>query len=150
MTTRPPRRFWLAVLLGLILIGLAVVPVSRGIRHLNWTRGALRTYARIVASANLGDLATVRSLCSEHFLAAHPLEAAENGGVVGFPRQIHPNYQVWVEGPEVWLCPSNRVGLVYRFRLEADTWKYDGPVGLMRSRGEIIPAIAGQSNREKP
>lgn len=132
-----------AVLLGgLIRIG----------RTLATTRGAVAAYARLIASANVADLATIRTLCTDRFLAEHPLRGAERGGVVGFPRQIHPNYQVWVEGEEVWLCQGNRVGLVVRFRREAGVWKYDGEVGLLRPGGQVVkpgrddsPDLAGKT-----
>jgi hypothetical protein len=57
--------------------------------------------------------------------------------MVGFPRNIHKNFQVWSEGDEVWLCPTNRVGPVYRFVLEGASWKFDGPVGVLKPGGQV-------------
>ena len=73
----------------------------------------------------------------------HPPERAREGGVVGFPRQIHPNFQVWVAGAEVWLCAGNRVGTVYRFVAEAGQWKFDGVVGVLQPDGQVLP-VAGE------
>ena len=119
----------------LIVVGWLI---ARGVRDLSTTRGAVGTFARAIASANAGDLATVRSLCSDRYLATHPLEPAREGGVVGFPRQIHPNFQVWVQGDEVWLCAANRAGTVYRFVRESGRWKFAGPAGVLRGDGAVM------------
>ncbi len=34
--------------------------------------------------------------------------------------------------------PTNRVGPIYQFALEAGAWKFEGPAGLLRGRGQII------------
>ena len=138
------RRIKLVV--AAVLLALALIPLGRGVRNLATTRGAVATYSRLIVSANAGDLDTVGSLCTERYRAAHPLSLARGGGIVGFPRQIHPNFQAWVHGTDVWLCPSNRVGTVYRFVRGQDRWRYDGPVGLLRSDGlvTLLPAQQGQ------
>ncbi len=102
------------------------------------SRMAVRTYAQLTAAVNAQDLNVVRSLCTARYLSVHPLRAAEEGGVVGFPRSIHKNFQAWREGDAVWLCPTNRVGPVYQFLEESGEWKYDGVVGLLRSGGHIL------------
>ena len=60
--------------------------------------------------------------------------------MVGLPRGIHRNFQAWREGDEVWLCPTDRVGPVYRFVFEGGAWKFDGLVGLLRPGGRVEPA----------
>ena len=69
---------------------------------------------------------------------AHAPEPAREGGIVGLPRNIHKNFQAWRHGPHVWICPTNRVGPVYQFVREAGAWRFDGPVGILRGRGEVI------------
>ncbi len=102
------------------------------------TRRAVRTYARLTAAVNAQDLEGVRLVCSRRYLGVHKLAKAPEGGLVGFPRSIHKNFQAWREGAAVWLCPTNRVGPVYQFVEEDDQWKYDGVVGLLRSGGQIL------------
>jgi hypothetical protein len=65
---------------------------------------------------------------------------ADEGGIVGLPRSINKNFQAWRQGPNVWICPTNRVGPVYQFVLEGDDWRFDGPVGVLRPHGEFLPA----------
>ena len=130
---------WLVV--GLIAgasLGFGLIRVAG---DLGQTRPCLATYARIVAASNAGDLATVRSLCTARYRLGHPIEPAPGGGVAGFPRQVHPNYRVWVErrGLEVRLCPSNRVGLVYRFVPDRGEWRFDGAVGSLGGDGLVTP-----------
>ncbi len=108
------------------------------------TRGGVATFTNLVGSANAGDLDAVRSLCSRRYLESHRIERSTEGGVVGLPRGIHKNFQAWVEGEDVWLCPTNRVGPVYRFVLEAGAWKFDGLVGLLEAGGQVEPASEGE------
>ena len=97
-------------------------------------------------AAHRGEtLDAVRSLCSSRYLASHPIRPSAEGGVVGLPRNIHKNFQVWREGGEVWLCPTDRVGPVYRLVLEGGSWKFDGLVGLLRSGGRVEPAGEGDA-----
>ena len=42
--------------------------------------------------------------CSAHYLDTHQLRPAPDGGLVGLPRGIHKNFQVWRAGAEVRLC----------------------------------------------
>ena len=148
---RPTPTRWVQLGLIGVAVALALVFATRGVRNLITTRGAVATYSRLIASANAGDIAAVRALCSARYGRDNPLELAREGGVVGFPRQIHPNFQVWSEGAEVWLCPGNRVGTVYRFVREGETWKYDGPVGMLRSDG-LVASVKPRANLnlEKP
>ncbi len=145
------RTVKIKVFVGTFLVLLVGTFLVRSVQTLLTTRQAVRAYARLIASGNAGDLAAVRSLCSERYLESHPLKVAEGGGVVGFPRQVHPNYRVWVEGSEVWLCTGNRVGQVVRFVQGAGQWKYDGVVGVLRPDGRVEPmADDPEAGPEKP
>ncbi len=125
------------MLATLALAALLAAPAWRGIRSLRMSRGGMATFTAVVTSANAQDLDGVRSLCSGRYLAKHAIERSSEGGVVGLPRNIHKNFQVWREGDDVWLCPANRVGPVYRLVFEAGSWKFDGLVGLLRPRGRV-------------
>ena len=124
---------------SLLLAGLLIAPLSSVVRSLRMTRGGMATFTALVAWANAQDLDAVRSLCSSRYLASHPIRRSTEGGVVGLPRNIHKNFQVWREGGEIWLCPTNRVGPVYRLVLEGGSWRFDGLVGLLRSGGRVEP-----------
>ena len=80
-----------------------------------------------------------RSLCSTRYLKTHPLAVAAEGGLVGIPRNINKNFKAWREGPNVWICPTNRIGPVYQFVFEDGGWRFDGPVGILRPWGEMVP-----------
>jgi hypothetical protein len=131
-------------LVALVAAALLALPASRAVRSLSMTRGGVATFTNLLASANAGDIDAVRSLCSRRYLDAHRVERAREGGVVGLPRAIHKNFQAWVEGEEVRLCPTNRVGPVYRFVLEGRAWKFDGLVGLLGAGGRVEPAGDGE------
>lgn len=105
------------------------------------TNRVVSVYSRLLMASFDGDLNKVRSLCSKRYLAGHRLELAPEGGVIGFPRGIHKNFKVWMNGGNVWLCPTNRIGPVYQFVREGGNWKFDGPVGLLRSGGELLPVM---------
>jgi hypothetical protein len=133
-----------------MLIGAGVVAVLLGVLAFEvlWTRPvrrSVRTYNRLIDAANRQDLAEARRLCSARYLRTHDLEPAAEGGLVGLPRNIHKNFQAWRQGPNVWLCPTNRVGPVFQFVREGDDWKFDGPVGLLLPRGEMILSSAGET-----
>lgn len=149
----PPRRSVAWKVAGGCLVGSALaVFLVRTVQDLITTRGAVATYARLIAAANAQDQATIRTLCTDRFLRGHPPRPAAQGGTAGFPRQIHPNFRAWVRGREVWLCPGNRVGLVARFVRPAGPWLYDGEVGLLQADGRIVqpePVDPGES-WEKP
>jgi hypothetical protein len=107
-------------------------------------RGALRTCTELFTIANRPGLTSVerrnaaRALCSRRYLQSHALKVAAEGGIVGIPRNINKNFQAWREGPNVWICPTNRIGPVYQFVFENDGWRFDGPVGILRPRGEMV------------
>jgi hypothetical protein len=134
-----PRRRGRAWLVGtavlLILIGLLAweIVATRPVRQ------ALAAYTALLAAANRQDIDAVRLLCSEHYLQAHSPRPAREGGVVGLPRNIHKNFKAWRHGTHVWICPTNRVGALFQFVLESGSWRFDGPVGLLRGRGEVVP-----------
>jgi hypothetical protein len=109
-------------------------------------RGALRTCTELFTIANRPGLSeaerldAARALCSRRYLQTHELKVAGEGGLVGIPRNINKNFQAWREGPNVWICPTNRIGPVYQFVFEDGGWRFDGPVGILRPRGEMVPA----------
>jgi hypothetical protein len=135
-----------------VVIGLAVVAaLVAGLATMTiWTRPVRRsvaTYSELISIANRPDLTPVdrlrqaSRLCSTGYLRTHRLVVADEGGIVGLPRSIHKNFQAWREGPNVWLCPTNRVGPVYQFVPEGDDWRFDGPVGVLRGRGVFVPSL---------
>jgi hypothetical protein len=118
-----------AALLG----GMAVLAVWTGPE-----REAVRTYTRLLSAANRQDVEGAARLCTVRYRASHSLRPAEEGGIVGLPRNIHPNFKAWREGSNVWLCPSNRVGPIYQFVRESGSWRFDGPIGLLMSGGRVV------------
>jgi hypothetical protein len=134
------RSVIVAVAIPLILLGglafeiIATQPVRR----------ALRTCTELFTVANRPDLTdserlnAARALCSTRYLQTHHLALAAEGGIVGIPRNINKNFQAWREGPNVLICPTNRIGPVYQFVLENGQWRFDGPVGILRPRGEMV------------
>jgi hypothetical protein len=102
-------------------------------------RRSVTAYTALLGAANAQDLDAVRRLCSTRYLESHPLRPAREGGVIGLPRNIHKNFRAWRHGANVWLCPTNRVGPLYQFVLEDGSWRFDGPVGILRGRGEVVP-----------
>ena len=129
------------ILAGLLVAGIVAAPLSRVFHDLQKTREAMRTFTALVSFGNAQDLQGVRSLCTKRYLDAHPIIPATEGGVVGLPRNIHKNFQVWNESGQVWLCPTDRVGPVYRLYVETEGggYKFDGPVGLLRPGGRTEP-----------
>ena len=139
MTRRWP--IWLA--LG-IVVAAAVLAFE-----VWWTtpvRNAVRTYTELISAANQRNLAAARSLCTDRYLKTHDLKLAEEGGMVGLPRNIHKNFQAWKEGEEVWLCPTNRVGPVFRFVDVAGRWRFDGVVGQLMPGGRVEPMELDEPN----
>lgn len=125
------------------LLGLAALALAAGglAGLAAWTapvRESVRTYTDLLAAANRQDSDAARDLCTARYRASHRLEPSAEGGLVGLPRGIHKNFRAWLEGPHVWLCPTNRVGPVYQFVREGGAWRFDGPVGVLRPRGELI------------
>lgn len=121
-----------------VVAALAVFLVAMAIQT-RPVRRAVAAYTDLIGAANRGDLAAARRLCSDRYLRTHVLRPAAEGGLVGIPRNVHPNFRAWRQGAYVWLCPTNRVGPVYQFTLEHSAWKFDGPVGLLRGRGQFVP-----------
>jgi len=134
---------------GLIVAGAIALLVMSGLAFEIVTtqpvRGALRTCAELFTIANRPDLneaarlEAARSLCSTRYLRTHTLAVAAQGGLVGIPRNLNKNFKAWREGPNVWICPTNRIGPVYQFVVEDGGWRFDGPVGILRPRGEMVP-----------
>jgi hypothetical protein len=77
-------------------------------------------------------------LCSSRYLSTRSLSLGPEGGIGGLPRTINKNFQAWREGPNVWICPTNRIGPVYQFISENGHWRFDGLIAILRARGEII------------
>jgi hypothetical protein len=130
-----------AACLAVLAVGLAYEVVStRPVRQ------AVQAYSELVTLANRPDLSAAdrleaaRPYFSARYLASHPLETAREGGLVGLPRYINKNFQAWRQGAAVWLCPSNRIGPVYQLVKEDGRWKFDGLVGILRSRNVLVPA----------
>ena len=129
-------------------IGAAVVVagISAVVTMAVWTaptRDALRCYTQMLGAANAEDVEAVRRICSTRYVANHTLKVAPEGGIVGFPRNIHKNFKAWRSGPNVWLCATNRVGPVYQFVKEAGSWRFDGPIGTLNP-GNVFTAFVDE------
>jgi hypothetical protein len=135
---------------SLIIGGVVVLTLIAGIAYeiarTRPARGALRTCSELFTAANRPDLrpeqriATARALCTRRYLSTHELDVAQDGqGLVGIPRNLNKNFKVWKEGADVWICPTNRVGPVYRFVLEDGAWRFDGLVGILGPMGQVVP-----------
>ena len=141
-TTRP---YWigaaavLAAILGLVTMAVTTAP----------TRGAVRSYSRLLAAANSQDVDAARAVCSSRYNASHILKPATDGGIVNLPRNIHKNFKVWKSGPNVWLCPTNRTGPVYQFVYEGEDWRFDGPIGHMMP-GNVLVRLEDAGAAELP
>lgn len=126
----------------LLIGGVAVVACVAGLVALAaWTRPtreSVRAYTSLLGAANRQDVAAAERLCTSRYRSTHALQPAPDGGLVGLPRNIHKNFQVWREGPNVWLCPTNRVGPVYQFAYESGAWRFDGPVGVLQPGGRVV------------
>ena len=129
--------YWTSLLV--VAVALAAVAAVAGMAV--WTgpaRESVRTYTELLGAANRQDVEAARRLCTARYARTHPIRPAPEGGIVGLPRNIHKNFQVWREGPNVWLCPTNRLGPVYQFVRESGFWRFDGPVGILQSRGRFL------------
>jgi hypothetical protein len=126
------------ILIGAAAVAALIVALVVTSVRTRPVRQSVIAFTELLAAANVQDLAKARGLCSSRYLADHPLRASEEGGIVGLPRNMHPNFQAWREGPHVWICPTNRVGPIYQFVREGGAWKFDGPIGLLRGRGQVI------------
>ena len=125
----------------LLLAGLAFEVITT-----QPVRGAMRTCSELFTIANRPDLDSserldaARTLCSDRYVRAHPLKLSPEGGIVGIPRNINMHFKAWRDGPNVWVCPRDRVGPVYQFVYERGRWRFDGPVALIRASGEMVRA----------
>ena len=109
-------------------------------------RGAVRTYTELFTVANRQDLEPSRAarrgaaLCTERYLQTHSSAVAARARGSSASRATSTRTsRPGGEGPNVWICPTNRVGPVYQFVLEDGAWRFDGPVGILRPWGEIVP-----------
>lgn len=131
---------WRRIGLGLgVVVGLVALLGFEAYRT-RAVRGAVRSFAALVTAANDGDLARAEGLCSRRYRAGHRLELAAEGGLVGLPRNVNKNFQAWRRGDDVLICPTNRVGPVYRFVEEEGAWRFDGTVGLLMPDGSVAEA----------
>ncbi len=136
---RPSVYLAILAIIAVLLAGLTFEIIST-----QPVRGSMQTLAELFTIANRPDLTedarlnAARSLCTARYLSAHPLVVAAEGGIKGLPRNINKNFQAWREGPHVWICPTNRIGPVYRFVFENGGWRFDGPVAILRPWGEIV------------
>ena len=138
--TAPSSRSRNQIIVGILLAVLATAGFLAFERWLTApVREAVRAYTDLIAAANRRDLDGARALCTARYLGAHPVRLAPEGGIIGLPRNIHKNFQAWREGPEVWLCPTNRVGPVFRFVRSEGRWKFDGVVGQLMPGGRVEP-----------
>jgi hypothetical protein len=139
MTTRTR----LVLISGAVLL-LAGAALAYEIVSTRPVREAVRTYSELVSAGNRGDLSdeqrltAARRLCSARYLSTGSLSLGPEGGIGGLPRTINKNFQAWREGPNVWICPTNRIGPVYQFVAENGRWRFDGLIAILRARGEII------------
>jgi hypothetical protein len=128
-------RVWVIAPFGIAVVTCAIAAIAV------WTaptRDAVQVYLALIAAANRQDVSAAQSLCSTRYRNTHSLLPAKNGGLIGLPRNIHKNFQTWREGPNVWLCPTNRVGPVYQFVFESGRWRFDGPIGVLRPGGRVV------------
>jgi hypothetical protein len=111
-------------------------------------KGAVRTHTALIIAANRQDLETIQHLCTKGYVNSHKIVVAKEGGVIGLPRNINKNFQAWAEGDLAYLCPSNRVGPVYRYTWEDSDWKFDGPAGVLRSGGQFVKSTVDEAGEE--
>jgi hypothetical protein len=136
----PSHRLRRAWIVGVGVVFLLAVALAAEIVSTRDVRRSVAAYTALIAAANRQDLAAAGRLCTQRYLAAHPLRPAAEGGIVGLPRNIHKNFQAWRHGKDIWICPTDRVGPIYRFVDESGAWRFDGPAGILRARGEVVPA----------
>jgi hypothetical protein len=134
----------------MLFAGTVVLVLVAGlVFEIVWTapvRGAVGTFSRLLTIVNRPDLkpeeriTAAESLCTGRYLISHKLAVAADGqGLVGIPRNLNKNFKAWCQGPFVWICPTNRVGPIYQFAFQDQMWRFDGPVGILRPWGEIVP-----------
>jgi hypothetical protein len=137
-----PRLVFLIITIVLVLLGgLAYEVVST-----RPVRGAVRTCSELFTIANRDDLtdserlSAARALCSTQYLRKHPLALAPEGGIVNIPRNINMHFTAWHEGPNIWICPRDRIGAVYQFVFEDESWRFDGLIANLDRYGQIVRA----------
>ena len=133
-----PRRRYGPTLIGLAVAAFLIAAVAAMAVRTLPIRRAVGAYTDLLVAANRQDVVAARGLCTARYLKTHDLREAEEGGIVGLPRNIHKNFQTWRSGPAIWICPTNRVGPIYQFLLEAGRWRFDGPIGILHGRGQIV------------
>ena len=147
MSRKIPGWVWPVGAIALIVV-VAFGP--RWVGTLRATQGAVATYTDLIFAANVQDLPTIRRLCTARYLQGRTIREAKEGGVVGLPRNINKNFQAWREGESVYLCPTNRVGPVYRFVQEDGRWKFDGPAGILVAGGQFVRSEAEEPSEAEP
>jgi hypothetical protein len=136
------RRVLLVVAIVLVLLGgLAYEVIST-----QPVRGAVRTCSELFTIANRDGLTdserlkAASALCSTRYLHKHPLALAPEGGIINIPRNINVHFKAWREGPNVWICPRDRIGPVYQFVFEDGRWRFDGLIANLDRYGQIVRA----------
>jgi hypothetical protein len=143
---------WRPLILGWVLIAGLVATIAAWAIWTQPVRKCVTAYTQLLVAANRQDVTAAQRLCSSRYLQSHTLKPAPEGGIVGLPRNIHKNFQAWNAAENVWLCPTNREGPVFQFVYEEDSWKFDGPIGLLQ-RGQVIrysDLSADESPSENP
>ena len=115
-----------ALIAALVVMGVRTRPV----------RQSVIAFTELLAAANVQDLSRSRGSARAH-LAEHPPVPAPEGGIVGLPRNVHPNFQAW-PGPPRLALPHQPRRPDLSIRPRRGAWKFDGPIGLLRGRGQII------------
>ncbi len=136
-----PRWVWPV---GLLMVVALIAFAPRWVATLRDTHDAIAVYSELLGAANAQNVAGVGQLCTRTYLNAHPVRVAKEGGVIGLPRTIHPNFQAWRDRDDILLCPANRIGPVYRIKKENGSWKFDGPIGILRPGGAIVRSDEGE------
>ncbi len=138
---RARNRYLFLSLLCVLVVSLTLAYEAISTRPV---REAVRAYTELMRLGNRVDLTdsdrllAAGALCSRRFLAGGKLALGPQGGIVGLPRTINKNFQAWREGPNVWICPTNRIGPVYQFVFEDGGWRFDGLIGVLRRGGEVV------------
>jgi hypothetical protein len=137
-----PRLVLVVAAIALLLLGgLAYEVIST-----QPVRGAVRTCSELFTIANRDDLtdperlSAARALCTTRYLQNHPLALAAEGGIVNIPRNINVHFKAWHDGPNIWICPRDRVGPVYQFVFEDGRWRFDGLIANIDRYGRIVRA----------
>jgi hypothetical protein len=136
---RRARGVWWWSLVVVVALGLAAGVIALEAMRTAPVRGALRAFTALITATNRDDLDAVRARCSARYLRTHSIKLADEGGVLAMPRAIHKNFRAWTQDGAVWICPGNRVGLVFQMVPERGEWKFDGLVGMLRPGKQFIP-----------